>query len=315
MNRSVCIFASRETLSTLTQTIAAATLAASGSATTLDVLVNGNPQLAQDLRDSLMASAHRPVKPPVPIRIWTIELGDKANAWNQYIQNIWCDEDLVFFMDGYVRLNPDALTLLGNAVTTRANVLAGTGVPTVGREAQALKKTMLKDGGFHGNFCCIKRAALAQIKQRAITLPLGLYRVDALMGAFLSFGLNSEKNDWNPKQIWVEVAASWQTDPKHWWRWSDLRAQLKRVLRQSRGLLENQAVKNHLETRRQPMESLPKTMAELVLDWVQRCPAQARELCQKNPLARLELKKIRQASHNPSALSPLPAQLWPGTST
>jgi hypothetical protein len=73
------------------------------------------------------------------LRIWSIPLGDKANAWNQYIHHLWAGQELVFFIDGYVRLNSDAIELLGGAVQSDPQALGGSGVPTVGRSARALR--------------------------------------------------------------------------------------------------------------------------------------------------------------------------------
>jgi len=100
------------------------------------------------------------------LKVWSIHYGDKANAWNQYFHTIWSGEQLAFFTDGYVRLRPDALRLLGNAVMSKESVLGGSGVPSVGRTAKKLTAHMISAGGFHGNFCCVKGCVIYEFKLR-----------------------------------------------------------------------------------------------------------------------------------------------------
>jgi len=287
---AIVIFASREAVSVLRQTVRAALLAAQDKAH-IDILVNGNPALAHDfaacLSDLPTHAAH------ATVRVWSIEQGGKANAWNTYLHQIWSDEPIAFFIDGYARLNADAVQLLGDAVLADTTVLGGTGIPSVGRSAPTLRAQMMQHGGFHGNFCCIRADAIRDIRARGISLPFGLYRVDSLMGALLSYGLHPEHADWNHRRILVHPQASWQTDAKHWWRLSDVKAQLKRMLRQSRGVLENEAVKELFVVRKLPAERLPATAAELVLNWVARCPDAVRRMAWRDPFLRRTLAEIR----------------------
>ena len=292
---TLVVFASRESLDLLLQTLMAAQIAATGTAT-IDVLVNGNHPLAAALADHLASPAF--TQQALPIRVWDIALGDKANAWNQYIHQIWTGESIAFFIDGYVRLNPDSIKLLGKAIDDQAEVLGGTGVPNGAMDSSAAH-AHVPENGFHGNFCCIKGAALEQIRRRKILLPTGLYRVDSLMGALLTLGLDPANNVWVGSRIYVHPAASWQTDSKRWWRMRDIRAQVKRIIRQSRGDLENLAIKDHLRIRKQQPELMLPTAAELIIDWVHRCPSQANKVLRYNPLARRALAELQRSAGKP----------------
>ena len=289
---AVVIFAARETVDVLLQSVRTACIAGRGRAD-IDVLVNGNPSLASELAARLTQVSVLSGAPVV--NIWSIAQGDKANAWNQYIHRIWSGQPLAFFIDGYVRLNPDSVALLGEAITANPSLLGGTGLPSTGPSAKAIRASMAQHGGFHGNFCCITGNVIGQLRQRRIALPLGLYRVDSLMGALLSFGLHPENNDWNRHRILVHPTATWQTDPKYWWRPADLKAKLKRVFRQSRGMLENEAVKDHFLICKLRPEQLPATVTALVLGWVERCPTQINDLCRRSPLAKRALSQIKKA--------------------
>lgn len=304
---AIVVFASRESLGVLIRTIKAAQIAAQGTAG-IDIVINGNSPLALALSDHLDNPEF--VHEAIHVKVWDIAMGDKANAWNQYIHRIWAGESIAFFIDGYVRLNPNSVTLLGEAIAKRADALGGTGVPNGGPPSDALP-----ENGFHGNFCCIKGSTIKQMRQQNISLPLGLYRVDSLMGALLNLDLDPINNVWVQSRIYVHPGASWQTDPKHWWRISDIRAQVKRILRQSRGVLENLAVRDHLTVRRQLPELMPETATKLVLDWVKRCPAQANRVLRFNPLARRALAEIKQAADKAKSVDICTPVLMFGTNT
>jgi hypothetical protein len=308
---SVVIFACRESLPQLLQTLDAARLSAASCAV-IQVLVNGNPALANELAVELnrqQASADQAVTNPA-VQLWSIPTGDKANAWNQYIHQLWAGEEIAFFIDGYVRLNPDAVELLGHALAANAQALGGSGVPTMGRSSKALRENIIAESGFHGNLCCIKDEAIRQMRDRQIRLPVGLYRTDGLMRAILVYAFDPGSQVWDESRIQVHPQASWQIDPAHWWRIRDVRAFFKRYVRQVRGKLENAAIFDHLARRLRSPADLPSTAQELVLEWVERCPSDYLRLARKHFLARHTLKSFRDAAV-PSNEAVKPRLVWP----
>jgi len=296
----LAIFASRESVNVLSQTLQAARQAAPAG-TQIDVLVNGNPALAQGLAHTLSATQS--------LRVWSIPLADKANAWNQYIHQIWAGEDIAFFIDGYVRLNPDAVELLGGAVQENALALGGTGVPTMGRSAKALRENMIINTGFHGNFCCIKGSTIGRMRDQKIQLPVGLYRTDSLMGAILSYALDPSRHVWEDHRIHVHPQASWQINPARWWRLKDLQGYAMRHLRQARGTLEKAAFADHLVNQRLSPTALPDTAREMVLEWISRCPADFQHLARSDWLVPRALRWFQNAPA--LASDPAPQLVWP----
>lgn len=287
---SIAIFSARETPEVLKKTVAAA-LRASTPETPIDVLVNGNRALADQItavfRVGSSSEAER-------VRVWYLAQSDKANAWNQHIHHIWDGSSLAFYVDGYVELDPGAIDQLTRAMQAHPEAMAGTGVPSVGRSSKSLRQEMLTLGGMHGNFCCIRDSALLAFRSRGIRLPLGLYRTDSTMGAMLSFGLAPAQNEWNPlKYIAIAPDATWVTEAKKWWRRADIQASYKRLDRQAQGRLENKAVRHHLAVRQLPPEGLPRTAAELVIDWVARCPEEAAPLLRSDQRVERALDRLR----------------------
>jgi hypothetical protein len=260
-------------------------------------MVNGNSMLANELA-STFAERSSVASGDTPLKIWSIPRGDKANAWNRYVHDIWDGESIAFFVDGYVQPNPDAFRVLGDSVHANPRAWGGSGVPSVGRSAKALRQNLIVNTGFHGNLCCLKGDAISQLRSQKITLPVGIYRTDSLMGAFLCYGLDPASNVWEDFRIHVEPHASWQADALRLWHPRDLLLQWKRLLRQARGKLEVGAFSDHMAVHRRSPATLPTTVHELVLHWAKLCPAQVRRLYFGNPLTWFVLRSLRNTAND-----------------
>ena len=290
---SVAIFSSREEIDTLSNSISAVIDATADTPAVIDVLVNGNRALAEaTARFAESLGSGRLAKQI--LRIWYIALADKAHAWNQYVSEIWPGSNIAYFVDGYARVMPTSLALIGAALIANAHPLAATGVPTVGGSAKMLREQMLGDGGIHGNFYAIRGGVLAQLRERRFRLPLGTYRTDGLVGAVICFGLDSAKHRWDTTRILVHPEATWAVRPMAWWRISDVSGQMKRMLLQAQGRLENLAFREHLDVQRKAPEMLPSTAAELVDGWLRRSRWTARALFLRDPLCAIAARRLRR---------------------
>lgn len=300
---TVAVFAAREDSNELLLTIKTVKDAIGQCAAIIDVLVNGNQKLANDI--SGLLQCQKSSTSPSVVRIWSIALGDKAHTWNQYVHTVWPGAKMTFFVDGYVRLDPDALSLLDEGVTAHPCALGGTGTPSTGRTAENLRQQMLTEGGLHGNFFALTEAAINQIRQCHFNLPLGIYRTDSTLGAALAFGLNPSRYKWDLKsRVFVHPAVTWTTNERKWWRYAEVKSQFKRTLRQAQGVLENKAVQNFLALQKLPPQKLPPTASALVLDWAKNYPGEAGAVFWKNPLSRFALKKFKQPRDWSSAAQP-----------
>lgn len=288
---AVAIFASRETPEELLTTLDA-TLAAAKKPALIDVLINGNDRLAAAFSERLDATAGG--GNGATVRVWSIGVGDKANAWNQYVHRIWSAGSCVFFMDGYVRPDPDALALLEAGMAAAPDVLGATGIPRAGNSAARQRRQMLEKGGLHGNLYCLRGETMVAIKKTPFYLPLGIYRTDSILGAALKFNLDPAQNQWKPERVQVNPDAGWDTRTKNWWRLSDIKSQLKRILLQARGDLENRAFRHRFAIEKLPLPALPRTASALVLSWAASCPDDARQTIRRNVFSGWALKKLKK---------------------
>lgn len=286
---NVAIFASREETVSLEATIRAVSVAAPSS-TVIDVLINGNAALGIDI-----VKVFGTASPPGPtIRVWSFALADKANAWNWYVHDIWSPASSTFFVDGYVRVRPDALSALRRAASDAPRSLAATGVPTSGRSSAGLRSEMLSAGGLHGNLYMLTRSSIELIRARRFRLPLGIYRTDSTLGAALSFAMDPASNEWSPRTfIAVSAHATWDRDVETLLSYRALNSYFKRRQRQAQGILENAAVSDHLASRKLRPETLPRTVEELVLEWARASSAQVHRITRRSLLSRQAMRKMR----------------------
>lgn len=290
---AVALFVARETPDTLAASLLAAICACGDTPSTIAVLVNGNDALAE----AAIGIVERLTDLPSSCRIelWNIAPGDKAHAWNVYLHEVAVDADLSFFVDGYAQVRPDAFRLLADALHGDPALLAGTGVPTVGRSAEALRRQMLANGGLHGNLYVFPRHVMQLLKRCGFHLPRGLYRNDSLLGALCNYNFDPAQASWNPRRVLVHPAVSWGLQEVHASPLGWLQGQYKRLLRQAQGTLENIAVRDHFSLRKLAPETLPQTVTALVREWVGRHPEHAGHLFRRHPLTRLAYAKLCRA--------------------
>ncbi len=288
---SVAVFSSRETVAELLVSIQAV-LAATRKPSLIDLLINGNESLARNFCEHI--DSIRGGKKGSVVRVWDIALGDKANAWNQYVHVLWPAGKIVFFLDGYVRPDPDSLSFLEAGMQSAPEALGATGIPRSGKSAIKLRKQMLEKGGIHGNMYCLSGETMANIKRKSFHLPLGIYRTDSILGAALKFNLDPANNEWDPARIQVNPDSGWDTKPKRWWRLSDIKSHMKRVFLQSRGDLENRAFRHSFAIKKASLAELPETAAEMVLNWAKSCPDDVDLIIRRNVFSRWALKKFKQ---------------------
>lgn len=306
---AAAIIASRESLSTVAQSIDALAAASKQAnvALTIDLIVNGNDRLGEQAA-VLVGSRGDAVR----VRVWTISRGDKANAWNEYVHRIWPGADTTFFVDGYVQVNPDALALLDAGLGANPECLAASGVPTQGRTATAHRNSMISGGGLHGNMHAIRQSAMEQIRTLNFRLPVGLYRTDSLIGGAMAFRFAPAKFPWNVGLCHVAPTASWRLINMPKGPYAILSTYFKRRLRQAQGQLENLAVKEHMAIKLRPPQELPACSKQMVMEWVRNNPGQVSKLVKGSPLIGYALRKL-QRSVPVSAIPSVTREVAPST--
>jgi len=296
---TVAVLSSRESWEELRACINAV-LASQGPPCCLEVVVNGNPGLAEVAAQRLREESATPHR----IRIWSIEMGDKANAFNTLVHSLAAKEQGCFFLDGYVQVQPGAFQQMVEALHTQPSCLAVAAVPTMGRSASKMRETMIAGGGLHGNLFALAAKTMTTLGERDIRIPVGMYRTDATLGAMLSFGLDPALHEWNTlKHICVASQATWSVPPSEWFNAQHLLQRWRRLRRQARGHLENMAVRHHLAVCRRRPEFLGRHIVDVVATWRREAPADFKRALGLYPLRWLARNGWPSVDREPSAAS------------
>ncbi|WP_305822854.1 hypothetical protein [Massilia brevitalea] len=286
---AVAIFAARETPAMLMGTVNAAIAACAGRQARIDVLINGNPALAEQFT----AVARAIESDTCILRIWSIAAADKAHTWNEYIHRIWDTEGMAFFIDGYARVKPDALDAIARHLAATPTALAASGVPSCGRSAKRLREHMLAKGGIHGNLYAVTAEGMHALRNTGFRMPVGLYRTDPLLGAALTFRLDPVNSRWTRGSVTVVAGATWDVDGIAELSYKNIVAYFKRRLRQAQGELESRAFREHTSLKRLPLHLLPATSQAMVNNWIDANPGEARSLFRKNPSCLYAARQLR----------------------
>jgi len=212
------------------------------------------------------------------VRFWGVDLPDKANAINVYLRYVASNNNIVCFLDGYVRPHSDAFQLLSSELLKNDFCLGATALPHIGREAKFIRMDTIKNGGIHGNLFALKGSTVKSIVDSGFLLPLGIYRVDSTLGSFINFNLDPERFSWDHKRIAVVADATWDVDKKRWWRFKDIRDTYKRRARQAQGDFENKAIRYFFKSK----SKLPTSASELIKEWGSAEPREILELSKKS---------------------------------
>jgi len=120
----------------------------------------------------------------IDFSVYDLELGDKANAWNYFIYQVQEKEHkkLTVFIDGDCFISQNSLKAMLQTYEANTHVNAIAGYPaTVGGDNHAIKKRMLTNGDFAGNFYALSPQFLNKIKSIDFRLPTGLIGDDSLL--------------------------------------------------------------------------------------------------------------------------------------
>lgn len=268
---SVVIFAARESVEVLTQSLNAAITASKNLNARISLLINGNASLAEAMARVIASDF-----PDRDIDVWRFDLGDKANCFNQYFYTIRPKGALSIFIDGYVRVLPDSLEKMF-AHEQQHHPMAMTGVPTRGRSAAKLRKIMLEQGGIHGNLFALSALAIDKLVDKGFRVPLGIYRTDPLIGAVISFNFSPADYAFDQKRVHVLGDVSWDLDTHSVFSVSDVKKQLMRMMRQGKGEIENRAVRNKLRDQKIEVGKLPDVAYTLCKEYLNQHPVSLKE--------------------------------------
>lgn len=291
--KAIVVFSSRESIAQLRRTVASCINTIHDVPATIDIVINGNVELAQGLCLYLESDIKAHSCTDTKTRVWHLGIPDKAHAWNAYIYHIWPNATHTLFVDGYCEIFPNCFDLLSNALFENPSATAAAGVATVGMTARKQTQFQSRIRGINGGLHCLTIEAMLGVREAGFRLPRGLYRTDATLESILKFSFDPSKNHFDSSKVVVETRATYWRRSLVPWNLNDLFTHFRRMLRQAQGDFEQQAVRQAFAFDKKRPNGLPDTARELVLEWIERFPHRYRAMVLRNPLRWFAARRLR----------------------
>jgi hypothetical protein len=262
----------------------------------VEVSVNGNQELAtairaQPLHKDWVGTAHR-------LRFWSIALGDKAYAWNEYVHRSWPGAALTFLVDGYARVHPLTLTAQAEILATQPQAMAAIGVRATGLNAERLAQGLQQQGGLHCNLLALRDTSVQAMGRRGAPLQVGRYRADSSFCVTLVSGLDLPAQGWEGRRFRaVTLKAKWTIPPLRLLSWNLLQLRLRLCLRRTRDDLENSGARYHRQIQQRGSDSPAPTVETFEARWAKYCKATFSERLLGHPLLRKPATTCRPVRH------------------
>jgi hypothetical protein len=239
----------------------------------------------------------------VPIEIWRIPHGDKSNAIDQFLYKLRMPARMYFCVDGYVKIGPRSFEGLAAGLADRPAAVAATGIAINGRTMPTSREEILELGGkLQGQLHALRPEFIERMVAQGISLPIGLYRGDGLLGSMASHDLDAIGTQWDPSRVVGVAEATFEIPTLSPFVPRDLRRQFRRKVRQMRGHLENAAIKTVIY--RRGFAALPAYADEMIATYLGEHGVPPTPLADK-PFMLLALRQHRAARRaEPASLAP-----------
>ena len=269
----------------MASTISACAKASSDVETVCDIILNGAAATNQETTNQLASIIPTST---LTTRVWCIDHPDKANALNKYFEHIWPHAETTFFVDGYVEVKEDAFDLLEEALQEDEFAFAVSGIPNFHRD-EARSQKAVSNNLIHGNLFAMAQIAINLFRERKFFLPYGYYYVDGLLESFIKSGFEPNTLTYQENRVVTVANANCYSRPLSYSSPHDILRQFRRLLRQARGSLEQEAIRVELSKGHPDLNWLPCTSKELVLAWFRSHKQEMIRMAAANPLKLLAM--------------------------
>jgi glycosyltransferase involved in cell wall biosynthesis len=210
------------------------------------------------------------------VRLVSIALGDKCNAWNVFIHETvpaHCpDRAVYFFMDGDARAVPGSFSAMTRALAEDEYANAASAPPASGRNAARDRAELLEMRGLVANLYALRGAFVQRLQRMGVRIPLRLEGDDGLLGALIKWDLAPERQGFDHRRIVPCPTAGFQFEAVSPLRPANWSGYWRRAVRYGRRRYEFELLRPLLKAR--GISALPADIraiyggaAQLRLEW------------------------------------------------
>ncbi len=262
----------------------------------ITIIFNGTTDGGPDIARAFARSG-------APVEIYRIGTPDKANAINRFLHELRHPARLYGQIDGYVQIGNDAFSALESRLAEAPHAHAMSGSATTGRSMIRFTTETLAEGGrLHGQFHALRPEFVQAIVARGIRLPIGVYFGDGLLNSMAAHSLDAMGTPWDKSRTQGAAGATYELPLLSPFRANDLRRFFRRKVRQQRGRIQSEAIKDVIY--RGGYEALPEDSHVMELDYLSRHALPSVGLLDR-PFQRLAVRQIHaQAAREHTSFEP-----------
>lgn len=177
------------------------------------------------------------------IKLITIAMADKCNAWNEYVYQHADDSFCHFFCDGDVTFSLNAFQIMKKELMESSESHAAAGVPLSGRGRKKYVDIIEKfNGAIYGNLYAVKHSFLEKVREKRFKLPIGYLVDDNLIGNIIVTDI--DKNVGRKKRIVWDYEAGYRFKSLNPFSIRDIKIYWNRLVRYRLGELQHTKLKS-----------------------------------------------------------------------
>jgi glycosyltransferase involved in cell wall biosynthesis len=221
--------------------------------------------LANGCRDHTEERVVRYMQQHAYVQLTAIELGDKANAWNEYVHRLAPAAAVHFFVDGDCRVEAHALSELAAALRNSPRANAAAALPGTGRNVVAARRAVVDGHELMGNLYALRGDFVDRLRRLGVRLPIGLIGDDSLVGALAKWDLETN-GPWDEDRIVTAEGADFTFDSLSPFQMSDWHIYFARRVRYRMRAHQLEMLRPMLKER--GVEALPSDIRSLYADYI-----------------------------------------------
>lgn len=211
----------------------------------LDSLFNGEPCVPLDVyvmangcTDGTEQRVRDYARKRPEVRLVSIALGDKCNAWNVFVHEtvprLCPGRSVYYFVDGDARSVPGSLRELAAALEREPHAHAASAPPAAGRNLAHDREELLRERGLVANLYALRGDFVRRLGEQGVRLPLKLEGDDGLLGALVKWDLDPKNNRFDHLRVAPCATAGFEFESVSLFSWSGLCSYWKRAVRYGR---------------------------------------------------------------------------------
>jgi len=194
--------------------------------------------LANGCTDNTVTVLNELKKTYKKLEVINLTLGDKCNAWNEYIHNIAPECNIHYFVDADVQFSDNCFNSMSQHLNnSNVNTVAIAGMPLSGRNINFYHELIIERACIFGNLYGLKHSFIQRMREEKFKLPMGLNWIDSFLTKAINTDLQFFKYNLPNRTCYLE-GVGYKFDSLSIFKYQDIKLYISRIARYELGKLQ-----------------------------------------------------------------------------